>query len=189
MNDFKKGTHLAAAVIPFIPNYKIDETGLRNLLNYLSTRDKISGVVFNAHAGEVDSLSYEERQRVVEIGVEEVKSKDKKVVAGISPYPNTNQGGVNAAKDAEAIGADALLIMGPCWFGWGIDKTPEIVQNYVEDISKSIKIPIFFFMTGEHAGIKYTREMLVKLFDIENVIGIKDTTWPNEDLLTKQNNI
>jgi dihydrodipicolinate synthase/N-acetylneuraminate lyase len=70
--------------------------------------------------------------------------------------------------------------MGPRWFGWGIDKTPEIVQNYVQDIAESVKIPIFFFMTGAYAGIKYTREMLVKFFDIENVIGIKDTTWETQ---------
>lgn len=177
MNYFKKGTHLAATVIPFLPDGQIDEAGLRNLLTYLSTRKKINGVVFNAHAGEVDSLSYKERQRVIEIGAEEVKSKGKKLIAGISPYPDTNQGGINAAKDAEAIGADALLVMGPRWFGWGIDKTPEIVQSYVEDIARSVKIPIFFFMTGEYAGIKYTKEMLVKLFEIETVIGIKDTTW------------
>jgi hypothetical protein len=45
MSDFKVGTHLSATVIPFLPDCRIDEEGLRVLLNYLCTPDKISGVV------------------------------------------------------------------------------------------------------------------------------------------------
>src|SRR3990172_878020 len=61
------GPHLAALVVPFTAQDTVDEAALRGLIRYVAGTKLMNGVVVNAHAGEVASLTLEERRRVVEV--------------------------------------------------------------------------------------------------------------------------
>jgi dihydrodipicolinate synthase/N-acetylneuraminate lyase len=100
-------------VVPFKSNLSLDEEGLRRVCKHLLKLDGIDGLVVNAHASEVDSLTNEERIRMVEIVCEETHAKDRKVVSGVVPFPGSNAGAVLTARTLEKAGADALLLLGP----------------------------------------------------------------------------
>ncbi len=57
------GPHLAALVVPFTPQDTVDEAALRGLIRHVAGTKLMNGVVVNAHAGEVASLTLEERRR------------------------------------------------------------------------------------------------------------------------------
>jgi len=77
------GPHLAALVVPFTAQDMVDEAGLRGLIRYVDGTRLMSGVVVNAHAGEVGSLTLDERRLVVEVMVDEAHRHGLQAVAGI----------------------------------------------------------------------------------------------------------
>lgn len=171
------GKHLAALVVPFTEDDRLDEVAFRSICRHVGSIKGIDGLIVNAHAGEVDSLTYEERIQVAGIASEEAHSLGKRLVAGVSPYPDTNQGAIQTALDSQEVGADAILLIGPRWFTWGIQHVPEVVYSYVSDVASSVKIPVLFFVVGEYTGMSFTPEMVRQICSIDNVVGIKDTSW------------
>lgn len=172
------GPHLAALVVPFTPQDKLDETALRGLIRYVAGTKLMNGVVVNAHAGEVASLTLEERRRVVEVTVDEAHRHGLQAVAGIDPHPATHAGTIQMGREIEAVGADAILLMAPSWFSWGI--TPEVVYAYVKALADGVNLPIVFFTMGAYSGVHYTPEIVCRVADVPQVIGVKDTMWTTD---------
>jgi 4-hydroxy-tetrahydrodipicolinate synthase len=172
------GPHLAALVVPFTAQDTVDEAALRGLIRYVAGTRIMNGVVVNAHAGEVASLTLDERRVVIEVAVEEAHRHGLQVVAGIDPHPDTHLGAIRMGKEIEAAGADAILLMAPKWFSWGI--TPEVVHGYVKALADHVQTPLLFFTMGAYSGVHYTPEMVRRVADVPRVIGVKDTMWSTD---------
>src|SRR3954451_16147604 len=97
---------LVAIVTPFTADLSLDEPELRRLVRGLAAVPGITGIVCNAHAAEVETLSREERRRCVEIAREEAPALT--VVAGVRSSSTANA--INGARDAVAASADALIV-------------------------------------------------------------------------------
>lgn len=172
------GPHLAALVVPFTPQDAVDESALRGLIRYVAGTKLMNGVVVNAHAGEVASLTLAERRRVVEVMTDEAHRHGLEAVAGIDPHPATYAGTIQMGKEIEASGADAILLMAPSWFTWGI--TPDVVHDYVKALGDAVQIPILFFTMGAYSGVNYTPEIVRRVADVPRVVGVKDTMWSTD---------
>ncbi len=172
------GPHLAALVVPFTPQDTVDEAALRGLIRYVAGTKLMHGVVVNAHAGEVASLTLEERRRVVEVMVDEAHQHGLQAVAGIDPHPATHAGTVRMGKEIEAAGADAILLMAPSWFTWGIN--PDVVHDYVKALADGVRTPILFFTMGAYSGVNYTPEIVRRVAEVQGVVGVKDTMWTTD---------
>ncbi len=170
--------HLAACMVPFRADGKIDAPELRSQMDFLLGTGVITGLVVNAHAGEGDSLTREERLEVTELAVAAARPGGFATVAAISPTPDTTEAAVDMAREAKAAGADAIILLAPRWFSWGIG--PEDVHRYVAAVAEGGEIPILFFVTGAYAGVRYTPEIVGRLCQVPGVIGIKDTTWTTQ---------
>jgi len=72
---------LPASLCPFWPDLGIDEQAFAVHVRWLADASGGGGVVCNGHAGEVASLTREERRRVVEIAAREARGSAP-VVAG-----------------------------------------------------------------------------------------------------------
>ncbi|NLE75795.1 MAG: dihydrodipicolinate synthase family protein, partial [Chloroflexi bacterium] len=97
-----------ALVTPFDKNEEIDEFALRRLVR--SVLPHVDGLVPNGTTGEFTSLTVEERQRVLEIVVDEVRGR-RPVIAGTGA-PSTREA-VAMARHAQAAGAAACLVVTP----------------------------------------------------------------------------
>jgi dihydrodipicolinate synthase/N-acetylneuraminate lyase len=177
MREMRARRHLAAVVAPFRKNLSLDEQALRQVCRHVLKLDGIDGLVVNAHASEVDSLTGEEQIRMVEIVGEEARAKNRMVVSGIVPIPNSNAGAVAKACTMEGAGASALLLVGPSWFTWGVQMLPEVVEAYVRDVASAVSIPVLYFVAGDYTGVRYTPELVQRICSIDNIVGIKDTMW------------
>jgi 4-hydroxy-tetrahydrodipicolinate synthase len=172
------GPHLAALVVPFTAQDTVDEAALRELICYVAGTKLMNGVVVNAHAGEVASLTLEERRRVVEVMVDEAHGHGLQAVAGIDPHPATYAGTIRMGQEVEAAGADAILLMAPSWFTWGINA--DVVHDYVQALADSVRTPILFFTMGAYSGVNYTPEIVRRVADVARVVGVKDTMWSTD---------
>lgn len=174
------GPHLAPCVIPWTERYEIDEEAFRTHARYLATIDGMTGIVVNPHAGEVYSLSKEERLKVLRLTVEELKGRSN-IVCGLSPSPDNNAAAVEFARAAEDNGADALLVMAPHWFAFGVNTEPEIAYGYLEQVAAAVKLPLLVYQLGSWTGAHYSIETLRRMCEIDSVVGVKMVTMDTQE--------
>lgn len=119
-------------VTPFLDDSALDEPGLARTLQFC--RDaKVHGVVANAIASEGFYLDRDERKRVIEIAVAGMKGTTPTVVAVSATHWRIAAG---FARDAEALGADAIMSLPPSL------ATPAEVKDYYRALSEVTALPI-----------------------------------------------
>src|ERR1044071_4885645 len=101
---------MPANILPFKADLSIDEPAYRAHLRWLADTRGVTGIVANGHAGEVSSLSREERKRALAIALHEVGGSVP-VIAGV--YADGTQEAIDLARDARAGGAAGLLVFPP----------------------------------------------------------------------------
>ncbi len=158
-----------APVLPFREDFEIDEPELRRLLSWLAGVKGVTGIVVNGHAGEIAHLTPEERIRVSEITVSELKGKSR-VVSGISA-----EGIREAAQMAQAArkaGVDGLLVMPPHrWLRKG--KMLEEAVGFVKAIADAANLPIIIHQYPAVTKAYYDAETLIEFSKIPQVVAIK----------------
>ena len=105
--------HYVAAVTPFKENFAVDEAALRKHLRYFmqpNFKDGGGALIINPEAGELFYLSREEKQRNVEIAMEECGGKVP-VFAGVVDL--RTEDAVKVAVDAKERGVDGLFLIPP----------------------------------------------------------------------------
>ncbi|MBP1712133.1 MAG: hypothetical protein H6Q42_336 [Deltaproteobacteria bacterium] len=161
---------LPASLCPFRPDFSVDEEAFAAHVQWLVKASRGGGVVCNGHAGEVASLTRQERKRVIEVAVREAKGKAP-VVAGV--YTDSTPEAIEFARDAESAGASAILLFPPPVFGGGGNRTESMVLNYARAVAGAIQIGVVIFQFPI-AGLGYPTEILLRLLEIPNVVGVKE---------------
>lgn len=170
MKPVKLRGSLPASLCPFKPDFSIDEDAFAAHVRWLAAASKGGGIVCNGHAGEVASLTRKERKRVIEIAVKEAKGRAP-VVAGV--YTDSTPEAIELARDAEAAGASAILLFPPPVLGGGGNRTEIMVSSFAKSVAASIGIGVVIFQFPI-AGLGYPTEILLRLIEIPNVVGVKE---------------
>jgi 4-hydroxy-tetrahydrodipicolinate synthase len=170
MKPVKLRGSLPASLCPFRPDFSIDEEAFAAHVRWLVEASKGGGIVCNGHAGEVASLTRKERKRVVEVAVQEAKGKAP-VVAGV--YTDSTPEAIELARDAEAAGASAILLFPPPVLGGGGNRTEIMVLSFARSVAAAIGIGVVIFQFPI-AGLGYPTEILLRLIEIPNVVGVKE---------------
>jgi 4-hydroxy-tetrahydrodipicolinate synthase len=169
-----------AMSVPFDAERRIVDDEFRGLIRTIDRAPGIAGVVVNGHAGEVSSIDATERVQLVRIAREEL-SRGQIVIAGIDGAtiePSIEQ--VKAARDAGADGA--LVIAAPFEHrpGGNLTRSPDVTLRYFTAIAK-VGLPIVIFYRHEATGgAPYTMETLVRLSEIDEVVGVKISTFDTQ---------
>lgn len=168
MISFKAKGIIVAMVTPLTRDQKINKKTTRSLLNYLINAG-VHGVFVISGAGEFSSLSFEEKKELLEIVVDEVNGKIP-VYAGTGAV--TTRETVHLTHLAEKIGADAVSVIAPYAIGPNQD---ELYDHYAE-IAKSTHLPVILYNHPKRTGVNLSVDLVVKLSQIDNIIGIKDSS-------------
>ena len=80
---------------------------------------------------------------------------------------------IELAKHAEAVGADAISAIPPMFFAYDVND----VYNYYKAIAEAVTIPVIVYY-NPNAGFNMNAGIAAKMFEIENVTGIK---WTSSD--------
>src|SRR5271165_1237254 len=144
-----------ALVTPFRPDGSLDESALRMLLK----RQIEAGIDFLVPCGttgESPTLTREEHLRVVEITVEEAKTKVP-VLAGAGGY-NTHEV-IELARECERIGADGILSVTPYYNR----PTQEGLYQHYKAIASAIRLPIVVYSVQSRTGVNVEPATLARL--------------------------
>jgi 4-hydroxy-tetrahydrodipicolinate synthase len=174
---------MPANLLPFSADLEIDEPAYRKHLRWLADAPGVTGIVANGHAGEVSSLSREERRRALAIALDEVAGKVP-VVAGV--YSDGTQEAIELGRDAKAAGAAGLLVFPPTLFMWGAQVKPDMVLRHFSTIADRVDLPLIVFEYPPASGIGYSPDTLGALCKIPSVVAVKD--WSN-DIVSYERNL
>ncbi len=166
------GVH-AATVCPMRPDFTIDEAALARHVVTVARSDGIAGLLINGHAGENTLLDRAETRRVVEV-VREAVGPAVFLTSGVNAECSLHAAAL--ARDAEAAGADAVLVFPPN--GWALSQDTETAAIHHRHVAGACGLPIVLYQAPVRAGaMPYPPELLAALAADPRVIGVKEGSW------------
>jgi len=170
-----KGSNVAL-VTPF-KNNKLDVDTYIELIHF-HIKNGTNGLVPAGTTGESPTLSHEEHEKVIELCINETKGKIP-VIAGTGS--NSTKEAISLTKHAEKVGADGALVVTPYYN----KPTQEGLYQHYKAINDSCGIPIIIYNIPSRSVIDMTVETMTRLFELKNIIGVKDATG-NLDRVNQQ---
>ena len=166
------GIH-AATIAPLRPDFSLDEQALADHVAFVAGHDGIDGLLINGHAGENFLLSREEKRRVVAI-CRETLGPDVFLTSGVNAEASL-EASLHAA-DAQAAGADAILLFPPNAWGLFRDRGSALIHH--RHAMAACSLPFVLYQAPVGAGaMPYDDETLAELVSLPQVAGIKEGSW------------
>jgi len=163
----------AANVCPMRDDGAIDEDALAGHIEHLARVEGLKGLLINGHAGENFALDRAESCRVIEIGRRTAGDR-LLLVAGVNAEDSREA--AKRAGDAEAVGADAVMVFPP--YSWALGHDLEMVLAHHRLIAAATELPLFLFQAAVGAGrMAYGPKILQSLLELPRVVGIKEGSW------------
>jgi 4-hydroxy-tetrahydrodipicolinate synthase len=144
-----------------------DFSGMLELLDFLAAGG-VQGVCLFGATGEFLNYSFAERQRMVYLGV---KRSRVPILAGVSH--STFAGAIQLADEAIAAGADALILMPPCFFHYAQGEIEEFYTQFAKETGDAVPILIH---NAPMLTSKLELDLMRRLIDTGRFAGIKDSS-------------
>ncbi|MDD5317919.1 MAG: 4-hydroxy-tetrahydrodipicolinate synthase [Candidatus ainarchaeum sp.] len=167
MREVRLEGAFTAMVTPFTGG-EVDAEGLARNADY-QVREGISGLLVLGTTGEAPTLSWDEREKAVSAVVQAAGGRVP-VIAGTGT--NCTRTSVQAARQAEKLGADALLVVCPYY---NKPMQDGIFRHYKE-IAESTALPIIVYNIAGRTARNIETPTLLKLAQIENVVAVKEAS-------------
>ena len=161
-----KGSNVAL-ITPF-KNDKLDDETYIKLIHF-HIENGTNGLVPAGTTGESPTLSHDEHERVIDLCVKESNGK-LPVFAGTGS--NSTEEAISLTTHAEKMGADGALIVTPYYN----KPTQEGLYQHYKAINDKCGIPIIIYNIPGRSVIDMTVETMARLFELKNIIGVKDAT-------------
>ncbi|MFE4973739.1 4-hydroxy-tetrahydrodipicolinate synthase [Kitasatospora sp. NPDC056651] len=160
------GRVLTAMVTPFTADGGLDLDGAQRLATHLVDSGN-DGLVVNGTTGESPTTSDAEKDRLVRAVVEAVGDRAH-VVAGVGT--NDTRHSVELARQAEAAGADGLLVVTPYY-----SKPPqEGLYRHNVAVADATGLPVMLYDIPGRSGVALSHETLVRLGEHPRIVANKD---------------
>lgn len=159
---------ITALVTPIDQNENINYEETTKLVNYLID-SKVNGLFILGTNGEGHALSDEKALAFAEHVVKIVNDRVP-VIAGVGK--NSTNTTVSYAQQMKNTGVDALSVLAPSF----IPNTQEELIYHYTTISTSVGLPIYIYNMPSKTGVNIEAETLEKLYTLENIVGIKDSS-------------
>ncbi|MEM8798518.1 MAG: 4-hydroxy-tetrahydrodipicolinate synthase [Pseudomonadota bacterium] len=158
---------LPAMVTPFRDG-AIDEPAMRGFIDW-QIEAGTHGLVPCGTTGESATLSHSEHRRVIELTLEHVAGRVP-VMAGCGS--NATAEAVGLAKDAAAMGADALLVVTPYYN----KPNQEGLLAHFRAVADATDRPLYIYNIPGRSVIDMTVETMATLAQHPNIVGVKDAS-------------
>jgi len=129
----------------------------------------VHGIVLGGSLGEASTLTQEEKNILVRETVDIVAGKIP-VIMTVAEQSTTMA--IQAVKDAEASGADGLMILPPMRY----KSTDHETVIYFKEIAKSTQLPIMIYNNPVDYKIEVTVDMFEELMELDNIQAVKEST-------------
>ncbi len=158
-----------AIVTPFNEDTTVNYEKLDNLIEY-QIKNSTDAIVICGTTGEASTLSHEEHIDVIKHCVKTVNGRVP-VIAGTGS--NSTETAIYLSKEAEAAGADAVLLVTPYYN----KATQNGLYVHFKDTADAINIPCILYNVPSRTGCNILPETAVKLAkDVKNIVAIKEAS-------------
>jgi 4-hydroxy-tetrahydrodipicolinate synthase len=164
--DLLFGSNVVAMVTPMRPDGTISEPGLASLVDHLLTTG-CDGIVVGGTTGESPTLTDAEAARLVR-AVSAQSNKQARVIAGVGTYDTAAS--IHRAREAEAAGADALLLVCPYYS----KPTQAGVVAHCVAVADATELPVMLYDVPARTGIAMEASTLVELASHPRIRAVKD---------------
>lgn len=170
---------IPAALTIFREDYSIDWNATRQHFRFMADVNGVTAITMNGHAAEVHALTFEEQQRLLEMGADAVGDKVA-VVAGV--YADGSHQAARLAQMSEKAGASALLVFPPQPLMLGGHLRPEMALAHYRAIADATALPLILFQYPMATGLGFPFETILRLIkEVPTIRAMKD--WCNDPML------
>ncbi|MFK8019612.1 MAG: 4-hydroxy-tetrahydrodipicolinate synthase [Pseudomonadales bacterium] len=159
---------IVALVTPMNDDGSVDWKCLDSLVDWHIDQGT-HGIVAVGTTGESATLDFDEHPQVIERVVKRVAGRIP-VVAGSGG--NATSEAIQLTKNAQEVGADACLLVTPYYN----KPTQEGLYQHYKAIAEAVPIPQILYNVPGRTACDMHNDTVVRLCDIDNIIGIKDAT-------------
>ena len=156
-----------ALLTPF-KNGELDEVSFRSFIDF-QIESGIHGLVPVGTTGESPTVSHDEHKLAVEICIDQA---DKKVPIIAGTGSNNTAEAIELTNHACEKGADAALVVTPYYN----KPNQEGLYAHYKAIAENSDIPIVIYNIPGRSIVDMNLETMNELFQIKNIIGVKDAT-------------
>jgi 4-hydroxy-tetrahydrodipicolinate synthase len=156
-----------AATTQFNTDLSIDVDASQKVLDAL-VRDGVHGLVVLGTCGENNSLEADEKRRLLQAAVEVVAGRVP-IIVGVSEL--TTPRAAAFAKDAETIGADALMVLPAMVYV----PTEAELEAHFRTIARASALPIMLYNNPPAYRAAITLDVLARLADEPTIVAVKES--------------
>ena len=155
-----------ALVTPFNPDMSVNYTELERLIEF-QIENGTDAIITCGTTGEAATLSGEEHTKVIDFTIKKVNGRVP-VIAGTGS--NDTRFAVELSKEAEALGADGLLLVTPYY-----NKTSQrgLIESF-NCIADSVNIPCIVYNVPGRTGLNILPETYFELSKHPNIVATKE---------------
>jgi 4-hydroxy-tetrahydrodipicolinate synthase len=158
-----------ALVTPFDSEGRIDEGAYRDLIRR-QIKGGTKGLVPCGSTGEAAALTHDEYRRAIVIALEESRG-DVPVMAGVGT--NATWKAMELAREAESLGADALLVLAPYYN----KPTQEGIYRHFRETARETRLPVMLYNIPGRCGVNVAPATIARLAkDCPNVVAVKEAS-------------
>ncbi len=158
-----------AIVTPFDAEGDYAEGAMRRIVQH-QLEAGVHGFYICGGTGEGLLLQREERQAVLETVLDEVQGRAG-VIAHVGAFQTAET--LALAAHASAVGADAIAALPPAYF---YKPDEAALLRYYTDLAAVSKVPLLIYNIPQRTGIAMTRDLFELLLEVENIVGMKDSS-------------
>ena len=157
-----------ATTTQFKPDFSLDLDATQRVQDAL-VRDGVHGLVLMGTVGENNSLTAAEKRDVLRSARETVGSRAPLIV-GVSEL--TTDLAATWARDAEALGADGLMLLPAMVYVPG----PEELTSHFRSVARATGLPIMLYNNPPAYRVEITFPVLSALCEEKNIVAIKESS-------------
>ncbi|PTR45157.1 4-hydroxy-tetrahydrodipicolinate synthase [Rhodococcus sp. OK611] len=170
------GSNLVAMVTPMRPDGAVSAKGVASLVDHLLATG-CDGIVVGGTAGEVPTLTEAEMVDLVSAVADRARGRAR-VIAGVGTYDTAAS--VERARQAEAAGADALLVVCPYYSR----PTQAGVVAHCLAVADATDLPVMLYDVPARTGISLATDTLIELARHPRIRAVKDAKEDLFDAMT-----
>jgi 4-hydroxy-tetrahydrodipicolinate synthase len=159
----------AVVCTPFQQDGQIDAAALRAHLRWLIDDCKVHAIIPCGSTGEFAFLTPEERKKVVEITLDEVKHQ-LPVIPGSAAC--ATQEVIDTARTYQKMGVDGVMVV-PSYYG---SLKQEELYYHFSTLAKNVELPIVVYNNPGTSGSDMMPDLIARLAEFDNIAAIKEST-------------
>jgi dihydrodipicolinate synthase/N-acetylneuraminate lyase len=153
---------------PFTSDGKLDEIGLAGLVQHVIAGG-VHGLWVLGSTSEFPSLNRNQRDRIVEICVQEVGGRIPIIVGVGDPDERVL---TKNSEDAQRAGASACFATLPYYYT--LDSAESV--QYLDRIASRVSLPFVFYDNPFSTNVRLNREAMLAIASIPNLMAIKESS-------------